>query len=47
MEVVVHKFNQSGNYNLPVCKGGKYVGFVSRANIFSAYRKMLKHFSDD
>ncbi|NVN94832.1 MAG: chloride channel protein [Bacteroidetes bacterium] len=47
MEIIVHKFNESGNYNLPVTKEGKYVGFVSRANIFSAYRKMLKHFSDD
>ncbi|MCX6233003.1 MAG: chloride channel protein [Bacteroidetes bacterium] len=47
MEEIVHKFNKSGNYNLPVCRDGKYLGFVSRANIFSAYRKMLKHFSDD
>jgi CIC family chloride channel protein len=47
MENIVHKFNESGNYNLPVTKEGKYVGFVSRANIFSTYRKMLKHFSDD
>jgi CIC family chloride channel protein len=47
MENIAHKFNESGNYNLPVTKEGKYVGFVSRANIFSAYRKMLKHFSDD
>ncbi len=47
MENIVYKFNESGNYNLPVLKEGKYLGFVSRANIFSAYRKMLKHFSDD
>ena len=47
MENIARKFNESGNYNLPVTKEGKYVGFVSRANIFSAYRKMLKHFSDD
>lgn len=47
MEVIVQKFNESGNYNLPVLNEGKYIGFVSRANIFSAYRKLLKHFSDD
>jgi len=47
MENIVYKFNESGNYNLPVLKEKKYIGFVSRANIFSAYRKMLKHFSDD
>ncbi len=47
MKTIVNKFNESGNYNLPVLNEGKYIGFVSRANIFSAYRKMLKHFSDD
>ncbi|MFZ4399573.1 MAG: chloride channel protein [Bacteroidales bacterium] len=47
MDIIVYKFNESGNYNLPVLKDNKYIGFVSRANIFSAYRKMLKHFSDD
>jgi CIC family chloride channel protein len=47
MKTIVNKFNESGNYNLPVLKEGKYLGFISRANIFSAYRKMLKHFSDD
>jgi CIC family chloride channel protein len=47
MEEVAEKFNQSGNFNLPVIKDGKYIGFVSRANIFSSYRKMLKEFSED
>lgn len=47
MEDVAEKFNQSGNFNLPVIKDGKYIGFVSRANIFSSYRKMLKEFSED
>jgi CIC family chloride channel protein len=47
MEEVVRKFQQTGNYNLPVLKDGKYVGFISRANVFSEYRKMLRDFSDD
>ncbi|MFZ4413073.1 MAG: chloride channel protein [Bacteroidales bacterium] len=47
MENIVYKFNETGNYNLAVLKEGKYLGFISRANIFSAYQKMLRHFSDD
>jgi CIC family chloride channel protein len=41
METVMEKFNQSGNYNLVVLNKGKYVGFVSRANVFNAYRQTL------
>lgn len=41
METVMNKLKQTGNYNLPVVDNGKYIGFVSRANIFSAYRKTL------
>ncbi|MGM0550067.1 MAG: chloride channel protein [Bacteroidota bacterium] len=47
MEQVASKFQHTNHYNLPVVKDGKYMGFVSRANVFSAYRKMLKDFSDD
>ena len=47
MEEIAHKFHKTGNFNLPVVKDGKYVGFVSRANIFSSYRELLKEFSDD
>jgi chloride channel protein, CIC family len=46
MESVAKLFQESGNYNLPVIKDGKYLGFVSRANVFSAYRKLLKEFSE-
>jgi CIC family chloride channel protein len=41
MEVVMEKFKRSGNYNLVVLNKGKYVGFVSRANVFNAYRQTL------
>lgn len=47
MESVAQKFQDSGNYNLPVLTDGKYVGFVSRARIFSNYRRLLKEFSDE
>ena len=47
MEDVAQKFTESSHYNLPVLKDGKYIGFVSRANVFSAYRKLVKDFSND
>jgi len=47
MEDVAQKFAETSHYNLPVLKDGKYVGFVSRANVFSAYRKLVKDFSND
>ncbi len=47
METVATKFQHSGKYNLVVLDGEKYVGFVSRANVFSEYRKLLKDFSED
>jgi len=47
MDMVMDKFKRSGHWNLPVVDNGKYCGFVSRANIFNAYRKMLIEFSED
>ena len=47
MEDVAKKFKTTSHYNLPVIDNGKYVGFVSRANVFSAYRDLLKKFSED
>jgi len=41
MEMVMEKFKRTGNYNLVVLNKGKYVGFVSRANVFNAYRQTL------
>jgi CIC family chloride channel protein len=46
MESVAKKFSQTHNYNLPVLKDGKYIGFVSRANVFSTYREKLREFSE-
>lgn len=47
MESVAQKFQKTGNYNLPVVQNGKYLGFVSRARVFSTYRKLLEEISDE
>jgi CIC family chloride channel protein len=47
MEVVADKFETSGRYNLAVIENGKYLGFISRASVFSRYRKTLQHFSNE
>ncbi len=47
MENVMEKFRRTGYYNLPVVDNGKYIGFVSRANVFKAYRKVLQDVSMD
>ncbi len=47
MESVAAKFQETDHYNLPVIKEGKYIGFVSRAQVFSTYRKLLREFSDE
>ena len=47
MEEIVHKFQKSGKYNIPVIQGGKYLGYISRANVFSAYRAMMSEISED
>lgn len=47
MEEVAQQFHESEHYNLPVLANGTYVGFVSRANMFSKYREMLRDFSEE
>ncbi len=47
MESVMRKFEDSGAWNLPVLDNMKYVGFISKSKIFSAYRKILLQFSSD
>jgi Chloride channel protein EriC len=47
MEEVVKKFQESGKYNIPVIQNGKYLGYISRANVFSTYRKTLSEISDE
>lgn len=47
MESVMNKFEASGAWNLPVLKEGKYMGFVSKSKLFSAYRSQLRDFYED
>ena len=45
MEDVAHKIQHSRRFNIVALENGKYMGFVSRANVFSNYRKILKEMS--
>jgi CIC family chloride channel protein len=47
MEEVARKFHVSNRYNIAVLEEGKYIGFVSRAKVFSTYREMLRNISRD
>jgi CIC family chloride channel protein len=47
MEEVMKKFTTSNAWNLPVLQNDKYVGFVSKSKLFTAYRKMLIDFSQE
>ena len=47
MDDVMAKFENCGAWNLPVVEDGRYVGFVSRSRLFTAYRKWLKATSLD
>jgi CIC family chloride channel protein len=46
METVMKKFEESKAWNLPVVDNRRYVGFVSKSRMFSAYREKLVEFSD-
>ncbi|TXN37430.1 CBS domain-containing protein [Flagellimonas hymeniacidonis] len=41
MKEVMQKFQDSGAWNLPVIKEGKYVGFISKSKLLTAYRRKL------
>lgn len=48
MDKVMQTFEKTGAWNLPVLdESGKYLGFVSKSNIFSAYRTQLQQVSRD
>jgi CIC family chloride channel protein len=42
MASVMEKFDKTTVWNIPVLDQGRYVGFISKSNIFSNYRKRLK-----
>ena len=39
--VVMNKFKSSGAWNLPVLREGKYIGFISKSKLLTAYRNKL------
>ncbi|MFD2822297.1 chloride channel protein [Lacinutrix iliipiscaria] len=45
MQQVMNKFQNSGAWNLPVIKNGKYYGFVSKSKLLTAYRRELINFT--
>jgi CIC family chloride channel protein len=47
MEIVVEKFKSCGRYNLAVLDEGKYIGFISRARVFSVYRDTMADLSTE
>ena len=47
MDKVAETFTNTGAWNLTVVKDGKYVGFISKAKLFSVYRRMLLEFSEE
>lgn len=47
MDTMMQKFHRTGLWNLPVIEDDKYIGFVSRSNVFNFYREKLREFSDE
>ncbi len=45
MPNVMQKFQDTGAWNLPVIKNGKYFGFVSKSKLLTAYRRELINFT--
>lgn len=42
MQSVMHKFESTGAWNLPVIDDGIYMGFLSKSRIFNTYRNKLR-----
>lgn len=45
MQQVMQKFQNSAAWNLPVIKDGKYIGFISKSKLLTAYRRKLINFT--
>lgn len=41
MDQVMKKFDETGAWNLPVIENNRYIGFISKSNIFNKYRGQL------
>jgi CIC family chloride channel protein len=47
MDTVMNTFEKTGAWNLPVVENEKYIGFLSKSKIFSAYRHLLQQFYEE
>lgn len=47
IDAVMDSFRTTGAWNLPVLDNGVYVGFISKARIYSTYRELLIQFSEE
>jgi CIC family chloride channel protein len=45
MTDIMKKFQDSSAWNLPVVEDGKYVGFISKSKLLTAYRRQLINFT--
>lgn len=45
IESIVQKFEESHKYNIVIVDHGKYLGYISRANVFTTYQATLKEIS--
>ena len=41
MQTIMNKFQKTDAWNLPVVKDGKYIGFISKSKLLTAYRQKL------
>lgn len=46
VEDIAQKFRSSGVYNMPVIDQGKYIGYISKANLFGQYRDKVREVSE-
>ncbi|MDD2489439.1 MAG: chloride channel protein [Bacteroidales bacterium] len=47
LEKIVSKFKGANRYTIAVVDDGKYIGFMSRANVYAEYRKFVSTFSEE
>ncbi len=45
VKTVMQKFQDTGVWNLPVIKNGKYLGFISKSKLLTSYRRKLINFT--
>jgi len=45
MKAVMKKFQDSGAWNLPVIREGRYDGFISKSKMLTAYRRKLIYYA--